>query len=147
MDVTSLIELILAIVVALLAYIVLTRLRRLEDTVYAVTGENEALQAKVAALQAQIDKNQLQVEPSDDAPAQPDTAPAAQPAPAQPAVTPDTAAPEASESVAPEVVAVIMATIAAYGYSPSAIRSIRPTRQVMRQQQNWIMAGRMASMR
>ena len=44
----------------------------------------------------------------------------------------------------PEIVAVIMAAVAACGYSPAAIRSIRP---LQRRSQNWIMAGRLANMK
>lgn len=44
----------------------------------------------------------------------------------------------------PEIVAVIMAAVAACGYSPAAIRSIRP---VQRRSQHWIMAGRLANMK
>ena len=46
--------------------------------------------------------------------------------------------------ISPEVVAVIMAAVAAYGYSPAAIRSIKAKK---RQNAHWIMAGRLAGMR
>ncbi len=51
---------------------------------------------------------------------------------------------EAAGKLSPEIVAVIMAAIAACGYSPAAIRSIRP---VQRHSQNWIMAGRLVNMK
>lgn len=54
-------------------------------------------------------------------------------------------APQADASdISPEVVAVIMAAVAAYGYSPAAIRSIKAKK---RQNAHWIMAGRLAGMR
>ena len=54
-------------------------------------------------------------------------------------------APQADVSdISPEVVAVIMAAVAAYGYSPAAIRSIKAKK---RQNAHWIMAGRLAGMR
>lgn len=59
--------------------------------------------------------------------------------PAEPAV------PQADISgIAPEVVAVIMAAVAAYGYSPAAVRSIKARK---RRNKHWIMASRLAGMR
>ncbi len=51
---------------------------------------------------------------------------------------------QAAGAAPPEIVAVIMAAVAACGYSPAAIRSIRP---LQRRSQNWIMAGRLANMK
>lgn len=46
-----------------------------------------------------------------------------------------------------EVVAVIMAAIAAYGYSPAAVRSIRPHQAKSRDQRSkWALAARLGSM-
>ena len=46
-----------------------------------------------------------------------------------------------------EVVAVIMAAVAAYGYSPAAIRSIRPQKRgYKRHRENWAMAARLGGM-
>lgn len=46
-----------------------------------------------------------------------------------------------------EVVAVIMTAVAAYGYPPSAIRSIRPQkRSYKRHRENWAMAARLGGM-
>jgi len=50
-----------------------------------------------------------------------------------------------SDTVPPEVVAVIMAAIAACGYSPAAIRSIRPQKRL--RSRSWVMAGRLNGMR
>lgn len=49
-----------------------------------------------------------------------------------------------ASAIPPEVVAVIMAAISAYGYSPSAICSIKARK---RRNEHWIMAGRLAGMR
>lgn len=51
---------------------------------------------------------------------------------------------ESSGNLSPEIVAVIMAAVVACGYSPVAIRSIRP---VHRRSRNWVMAGRLANMK
>ena len=51
------------------------------------------------------------------------------------------------EDVPDEVVAVIMAAVAAAGYSPAAIRSIRPQRRgYKRHRENWAMAARLGGM-
>lgn len=148
--ITSLLQLFLAIVVLVGAYMTTKRLRNLEDTLYAVTGENEALQQKVAALEKALQEQQ-QGKAEDVSAASVEKAPAAetpaeQPAaPAEPEPVPEPPAPR-EDGLTPEVVAVIMATIAAYGYSPAAIRSIRKTPSIQRSQ-NWLIAGRMANMR
>lgn len=49
--------------------------------------------------------------------------------------------------IPPEVVAVIMAAVAACGYSPAAIRSIRRDTARTHQNHGWVMAGRLAGMR
>lgn len=49
--------------------------------------------------------------------------------------------------IPPEVVAVIMAAVAACGYSPAAIRSIRRDTARPHQNHSWVMAGRLAGMR
>lgn len=57
------------------------------------------------------------------------------------------AAAAAEEGVPDEVVAVIMAAVAAAGYSPAAIRSIRPQRRgYKRHRENWAMAARLGGM-
>ncbi len=50
----------------------------------------------------------------------------------------------AEGTVPPEIAAVIMAAVAAYGYSPASIRSIRrrPARS-----RRWVLAGRLAGLR
>lgn len=140
--ITSLIQLFLAIVVLVGAYVTTKRLRNLEDTLYAVTGENEALQKKVVALEkALAEVNTPVEEKTTPVPEEP-----VAPAPEPPVPQEEPAAAPADTGLTPEVVAVIMATIAAYGYSPAAIRSIRKTSSIQRSQ-NWLMAGRMANMR
>ncbi len=49
--------------------------------------------------------------------------------------------------IPPEVVAVIMAAVAACGYNPAAIRSIRRDTARTHQNHGWVMAGRLAGMR
>lgn len=54
---------------------------------------------------------------------------------------------ESDEELSDEVVAVIMAAVAAAGYSPAAIRSIRPQRRgYKRHRENWAMAARLGGM-
>lgn len=64
--------------------------------------------------------------------------------PAHPMVAVSSKKQKPSGGLSPEVVAVIMAAVAACGYSPAAIRSIRP---VQRRSANWVMAGRLANMK
>lgn len=146
MDVTSVIELVLAILLFLLALTTTKRIGRLEDTVYALTGENEELQKKLDALTAKKEAEQTAETPKTEAVEEAQPAPAPVEAAPEPAVPAQPAQPAPTDSLTPDVVAVIMATIAAYGYSPAAIRSIRPT-QTLRRGQNWVMAGRLANMR
>lgn len=148
MDVTSLIELVLAIVVFFLALTVTKRINRLDDTITALNGENAALRKTIETLAATAKASAEEAEPKKPATPEPVAAPVVEtpaPAPQAPAAQPVvTSAP--AQGLTPEVVAVIMASIAAYGYSPSAIRSIRPA-QALRRGQNWVMAGRLANMR
>lgn len=60
--------------------------------------------------------------------------PKAVPAPAAPAPAP---APIAADGVSPEVIAVIAAALASYGYGPAAIRAVRPF-----ERSGWKNAGR-----
>lgn len=148
--ITSLLQLFLAIVVLVGAYMITKRLRNLEDTLYAVTGENEALQQKVADLEKALQEQQQgKAEAVSAESVEKDSVikvPAEQPAaPIESEPVPEPPAPR-EDGLTPEVVAVIMATIAAYGYSPAAIRSIRKTPSIQRSQ-NWLIAGRMANMR
>ncbi|MGN0944859.1 MAG: hypothetical protein ACI4N8_00010 [Megasphaera sp.] len=63
------------------------------------------------------------------------------------AVVKETAPEAAQDGVEDEVVAVIMAAVAAYGYPPSAIRSIRPQKRgYKRHRENWAMAARLGGM-
>ncbi|MCH4166638.1 MAG: hypothetical protein LKF74_02070 [Megasphaera sp.] len=54
-------------------------------------------------------------------------------------------APAVSAGIDPEVIAVIMAAVAACGYSPAAIQGIRRKKTV--KAVNWVMAGRLAGMK
>ncbi|MCH4179575.1 MAG: hypothetical protein LKF47_06925 [Megasphaera sp.] len=51
----------------------------------------------------------------------------------------------ATDDIAPEVVAVIMAAVAACGYAPTSIRAIHRKKSV--KATNWVMAGRLAGMK
>lgn len=62
--------------------------------------------------------------------------PKAVPAPAAPAPAP-APAPIAADGVSPEVIAVIAAALASYGYRPAAIRAVRPL-----ERSGWKNAGR-----
>ncbi|MCF0153337.1 MAG: hypothetical protein MSS75_05250 [Megasphaera sp.] len=63
------------------------------------------------------------------------------------AVVKETAPQTSQDGVDDEVVAVIMAAVAAYGYPPSAIRSIRPQKRgYKRHRENWAMAARLGGM-
>lgn len=62
--------------------------------------------------------------------------PKAVPAPAAPAPAP-APAPIAADGVSPEVIAVIAAALASYGYAPAAIRAVRPL-----ERSGWKNAGR-----
>ena len=63
------------------------------------------------------------------------------------AVVKETAPEAAQDGMDDEVVAVIMAAVAAYGYPPSAIRSIRPQKRgYKRHRENWAMAARLGGM-
>jgi outer membrane murein-binding lipoprotein Lpp len=56
-----------------------------------------------------------------------------------------TPAPIAADDIDPEVVAVIMAAVAACGYAPTSIRAIHRKKSV--KATNWVMAGRLAGMK
>lgn len=62
--------------------------------------------------------------------------PKAAPAPAAPAPAP-APAPIAADGVSPEVIAVIAAALASYGYGPASIRAVRPL-----ERSGWKNAGR-----
>lgn len=62
--------------------------------------------------------------------------PKAAPVPAAPAPAP-APAPIAADGVSPEVIAVIAAALASYGYGPAAIRAVRPL-----ERSGWKNAGR-----
>ena len=63
------------------------------------------------------------------------------------AVVKETAPQGSQDGLDDEVVAVIMAAVAAYGYPPSAIRSIRPQKRgYKRHRESWAMAARLGGM-
>ncbi len=156
------VEFILAILVILAALLVAlkvtmtNRLRGLEDTVYELTEENEALQKAMKETQAK------EAEPvaAPPAPAKEEAVPVVEAKPvtnhlvpvgqrnlavvAQPVVE---EAPQGINAIPEAVIAVIMAAVAAMGYSPAAIRAIRPKQRTLRRNRNWVMAGRMANMK
>lgn len=74
-----------------------------------------------------IDPTKEKAAPKKEAPA-----PAPAPAPAAPAPEPVSA-----DGVSPEVIAVIAAALASYGYGPAAIRAVRPI-----ERDGWKNAGR-----
>ncbi len=130
------------------------RLQELERKIAALTEANDDLQRLLSERMAAAE-TESRNEPA------PPAAPAPQPAQAYPVVPVGTRQPAVipprpvavipapteteAETVPPEIVAVIMAAVAASGYSPAAIRAIRPKRR--RQHTKWIMAGRLAGMR
>lgn len=139
---------VVAVILFAVRYTLNRRMQNLEDTVYELTEENESLK-KIIKTQEKEEKAE-QAEPVAVIAAKPVTnhlvpvgqrnlavveAPAAQ------------AQPQETSSIPGEVIAVIMAAVAAMGYSPAAIRAIRPKQRRMRCNRNWVMAGRMANMK
>ncbi|WP_301860038.1 hypothetical protein [uncultured Megasphaera sp.] len=130
------------------------RFEEMEQTIASLRRDNEALQKRME----QEVQEAAASEPAA-APAAMSEEPAAEPRPMvpvgsrqpvvvapRPMVAIETPAQDksAEAELDPEVVAVIMAAVAACGYSPAAIRSIRPQKQSVSQ---WVLAGRLARMR
>lgn len=146
----------LAALLVILWYTTITRFKGAERKIFALTQENKELQRLLEKTGSVAQNAASQTEP-------PQTAAIGESAGAgvrypvvpvggrQPVVlgTRAMVAVKADESAAaggisPDVAAVIMAAVAAYGYSPTAIRSIRSN---VRQNKNWVMAGRLAGMK
>ena len=153
----------LALLVVLVWYTLSNRLQAVNGRVHELQQKNEELTRLLEELQAQKvaapavaaeEKTPAQAEEAPAAAAAPETAKAAagNVAGETPAATPaaeETPAAEAAATegeLSPEIVAVIMAAVAACGYDPAAIRSIRPQQRHSRSH-NWVMAGRLAGMR
>lgn len=161
------IEFILAILVILAILLVVfkvtmtNRLRGLEDTVYELTEENEALQKEMKETKAKEDAAKTAAPVAAASAEAKETVPvvAAQPVTnhlvpvgqrnlavvTTPVEREDV--PQGVTAIPETVVAVIMAAVAAMGYSPAAIRAIRPKQRPLRRNRNWVMAGRMANMK
>lgn len=157
----------LVLLVALWRYSV-GRFRMLEQKITELTGVKEDLQRLLVQDDTLIDKKTGQVKkqaavptaeeaPAEEAEDQRPKAPLVPMSARQPAVVKkqppmvvaaneNTKEIPASGNEEEETVAVIMAAIAAYGYPPSAIRSIRPHRQKKDQRRNWALAARLGGM-
>ena len=135
---------------------------------YILNSKIQSLAADVKALQKERDGLQERLNAAEEKLAAPAASSAAPGEPAEPAVQevaetvaeesvqtapaeePETDAIEdvpSDSEIPPEVVAVIMAAVAACGYSPAAIRSIRRDTTRPHQSRGWVMAGRLAGMR
>lgn len=154
-------ELVLAALIALAVllllgwYILNSKIKALASDVEALKKERDGLLVRLNASEEKIAA----------VPAAQGTAAAATAEPAEPAVgeVPENTAekplqPAGEEAedtkdilsdseIPPEVVAVIMAAVAACGYNPVAIRSIRRDTARTHQNHGWVMAGRLAGMR
>ena len=146
-------ELVLAALIALAVllllgwYILNSKIKALASDVETLKKERDGLLVRLNASEEKIAA----------VPAAQGTAAAATAEPAEPAVgeVPETTAEKAEDTkdipsdseIPPEVVAVIMAAVAACGYNPAAIRSIRRDTARTHQNHGWVMAGRLAGMR
>ncbi|MBC3536386.1 hypothetical protein [Megasphaera hominis] len=133
----------LALLVVLVWYTLSNRLQAVNGRVHELQQKNEELTRLLEELQAQKVAAPA-VAAEEKTPAQAEEAPAAAAAPETAKAAAEAAATEGELS--PEIVAVIMAAVAACGYDPAAIRSIRPQQRHSRSH-NWVMAGRLAGMR
>ncbi len=153
----------LALLVVLVWYTLSNRLQAVNGRVHELQQKNEELTRLIEELQAQKGETPVAAAeektaaPAEEAPAEaaaPEVAKAAAEGVAgeTPVATPAAEETPAAEAAAmdgelsPEIVAVIMAAVAACGYDPAAIRSIRPQQHHSRSH-NWVMAGRLAGMR
>lgn len=141
---------------------------------YILNSKIQSLAADIKALQKERDGLQARLNAAEEKLAAAPASPAAASSPVEPAEPAEPAVQEVAETVAeepvqaasveepetdaiedvpsdseipPEVVAVIMAAVAACGYSPAAIRSIRRDTTRPHQSRGWVMAGRLAGMR
>lgn len=154
-------ELVLAALIALAVllllgwYILNSKIKSLASEVETLQNERDGLLARLKAAEDKLSA----------APAAPVAAVVASEAPEKPDAAEDATEESVQQDVAeedtehtkqdvpsdneipPEVVAVIMAAVAACGYSPAAIRSIRRDTARPHQSRGWVMAGRLAGMR
>lgn len=160
-------ELVLAALIALAVllllgwYILNSKIQSLAADVKALQKERDGLQERLNAAEEKLTavpaapaaSSAAPVEPAEPAePAVQEVAEtvAEEPVQTAPAEEPETDAIEdvpSDSEIPPEVVAVIMAAVAACGYSPAAIRSIRRDTTRPHQSRGWVMAGRLAGMR
>ena len=103
---------------------------RTNDTLHAADSlRRDSLSRTGGASDSSLSTDSLA---ADSVPAPKKEAPAPAPAPAAPAPEPVSA-----DGVSPEVIAVIAAALASYGYGPAAIRAVRPI-----ERDGWKNAGR-----
>ena len=155
------IEIQFAVIVLLIAMTLIlsryynTRFRALEDKMKDFQQSVKELAEAVQDLKDAV-KSEKTVQPQ---PTQPEkqelthpVVPVGQRQPAVVAAQPMTVVSDGNQAtpegeLSDEVVAVIMAAVAAYGYSPAAIRSIRPQKRgYKRHRENWAMAARLGGM-
>lgn len=158
-------ELVLAALIALAVllilgwYILNSKIKTLAAEVQTLRQERSSLEDRLKALEeakstAAAAPAEAHVEAEPDVPQEEAKAPAAAETAAAAASQPEPEPPMAAEptdsdnEIPPEVVAVIMAAVAACGYSPAQIRSIRRGQSgPQHQNRSWVMAGRLAGMR
>lgn len=153
-------ELVLAALIALAVllllgwYILNSKIQSLAADVKALQKERDGLQERLNAaeekLAAPAASSAAPVEPAEPAVQEVAETVAEESVQTAPAEEPETDAIEdvpSDSEIPPEVVAVIMAAVAACGYSPAAIRSIRRDTTRPHQSRGWVMAGRLAGMR
>lgn len=149
---------VLAVLLLLGWYILNSKIQSLAADVKALQKERDGLQEclnaaeeKLAAVPAApAASSAAPVEPAETAVQEVAETVAEESVQTAPAEEPETDAIEdvpSDSEIPPEVVAVIMAAVAACGYSPAAIRSIRRDTTRPHQSRGWVMAGRLAGMR
>lgn len=153
-------ELVLAALIALAVllllgwYILNSKIKALASDVKTLKKERDGLLArlnaaeeKLAASQAAPVADAATAEPAEPAVEEVPEPVAEEPLPSVEKEIEDTKDAPSDSEIPPEVVAVIMAAVAACGYSPAAIRSIRRDTARPHQNHSWVMAGRLAGMR
>jgi|GEM_PF-713063 len=157
-------ELVLAALIALAVllllgwYILNSKIQSLAADVKALQKERDGLQERLNAAEEKLAavpaapaaSSAAPVEPAEPAVQEVAETVAEESVQTAPAEEPETDAIEdvpSDSEIPPEVVAVIMAAVAACGYSPAAIRSIRRDTTRPHQSRGWVMAGRLAGMR
>lgn len=153
-------ELVLAALIALAVllllgwYILNSKIKALASDVETLKKERDGLLArlnaaeeKLAASQAAPVADAATAEPAEPAVEEVPEPVAEEPLPSVEKEIEDTKDVPSDSEIPPEVVAVIMAAVAACGYSPAVIRSIRRDTARPHQNHSWVMAGRLAGMR